>query len=130
MPAHGLGDETAGEQADGRARGGDKAEDSEGLGLLVGLGEQRDDHGQDHGGADRAADALHEPGGDQHRLVEGQAAQHGGSDEDGEPDEECAPAAEQVAQPAGQQEQPAEGDQVSVDDPRQARLRELEVALD
>ena len=49
VPAHGLGDETAGEKADGRARGGNEAEHSEGLGLLVGLREQRDDHGQDHG---------------------------------------------------------------------------------
>ena len=38
--------------------------------------------------------------------------------------------AEQVAEPSGQEEQAAEGDQVGVDDPGEARLREAEVGLD
>ena len=47
-----------------------------------------------------------------------------------EPGEEDVAAAEQVAEPPGQQQQAAEGDQVGVDDPGEARLREAEVGLD
>ena len=48
----------------------------------------------------------------------------------GEAGEEHGPAADQVAEPAGEQQQAAERDQVRVDDPREARLREVEVLLD
>ena len=54
------------------------------------------------------------------------AGERGGGEE-GESGEEDAPAAEEVAEPAGQQQQAAEGDQVGVDDPGEARLREAEV---
>jgi len=50
--------------------------------------------------------------------------------EQGQADHEDAPAAHQVAQAPRQQQQAAERDQVGVDDPRQARLREAQVALD
>ena len=41
-----------------------------------------------------------------------------------------AAARDEVAEPAGEQQQAAEGDQVGVDHPRERRLREAEVALD
>ena len=44
--------------------------------------------------------------------------------------QEHAPLAEQITEPAGQQEQAAEGDQVGVDHPREAALGEPQVALD
>ena len=44
--------------------------------------------------------------------------------------EEDPPPAEEVAEATGQQEDAAEGDEVGVDDPGQARLAEAEVALD
>ncbi len=47
-----------------------------------------------------------------------------------EADHEDALAAEQVAEASGEQQQAAEGDQIGVDDPREARLGEAEVALD
>ena len=42
--------------------------------------------------------------------------------EDASPAEEDAAAADQVAEPAGEQQQAAEGDQVGVDDPGEARV--------
>ena len=44
--------------------------------------------------------------------------------------EEDAPAPDQVAEAPRQQQQPAEGDQVGVDDPREARRGEAQVVLD
>ena len=41
----------------------------------------------------------------------------------GESGEQHAPAADEVAEPAGEQQQPAEGDEVGVDDPGEAGLR-------
>jgi hypothetical protein len=70
------------------------------------------------------------PSADQQRLAVRDRAEQRRAREDREPDHEHAPAAEQVAEPAGQQEQPAERDQVGVHDPREARLREAEIALD
>src|SRR5205823_2426732 len=50
--------------------------------------------------------------------------------EDCEAGHEDPPPADQVAEPAGQQEQAAEGDQVGVHHPGELRLGEAEVALD
>ena len=47
-----------------------------------------------------------------------------------QPGEEHRPAADQVAEAAGEQEQAAEGDQVGVDDPGEVVLAEAEVVLD
>ena len=46
------------------------------------------------------------------------------------PDEEDAPLADQVADPPGEQQQAAEGDQVGVDDPGEVALGEAEAVLD
>ena len=130
VPADRLGDQPARQEADGGAGGGHEAEDAEGASLLVRAGKQGDDHGQDHRGAGGAADPLDEAGRDQHRLVEGEAAEHRGADEDTEPVQVDPLSAGQVAQAAGQQQQPSEGDQVGVDHPRQAGLGEAQIALD
>ena len=50
--------------------------------------------------------------------------------EEGEPRHEEAAATEQVGEPPAEQERAAEEDGVRRDDPLQARLREVEVALD
>jgi hypothetical protein len=44
--------------------------------------------------------------------------------------QEDAPARDEVPKPSGEQQQAAEGDQIGIDDPGEARLREAEVALD
>src|SRR6185312_3637524 len=53
----------------------------------------------------------------------------GGGEED-EPGEEHAPAAEQVAESPGEQQEAAEGDEERVDDPGQIALAEMQVMLD
>jgi hypothetical protein len=130
VPVDGLGEHAAGEQPDGAAGRGDEAVDADRLGLLPRLGEHRDDHPEHHGRGQRAADALDEARRDQHALGLGGRAQHRGDREHGQADEEDAPLAEQVAQAAGQQQQAAERDQVGVDHPGEAALREAEVVLD
>ena len=130
MPAHGLRDQAAGEQSDRRARGGDEAEDAEGLRPFIRLREEGHDHGQDHCRADGSSDALDEPRADEHRLREREAAQDRGADKDRQAHQEDALAAEEVADPAREKKEAAERDQVRVDDPRQPRLRETQVSLD
>ena len=67
---------------------------------------------------------------DEHLLALRQAAEQRGDREHAEAGQEDALAAEEVAEAPGEQEQAAEGDQVGVDDPGEARLREAEVVLD
>ena len=110
--------------------GGDEAVDADRLGLLPGLREHRDDHAQDHGGGHGAADALEEARAHEQLLALRDAAEQRRHGEDHQPGEEHVPPGDEVSEPSRQQEQPAEGDQVGVDDPGQARLREAEVLLD
>ena len=73
--------DAAGEQPDRGARGGDEAVDADRLRLLPRLGEHRHDHAEDHGGGQRAADALDEARADQHLLALREAAQQRGDRE-------------------------------------------------
>ena len=129
VPADRLGEDAAEQQADRAARRGDEAVDADRFRLLARLREHRHDHAQDHRRGERAADAGEEAAADQHRLVLGDGAEQRGGDEDRETDQEHLALAEQVAKPAGQQQQAAEGDQVGVDDPGQAALGEAEAVL-
>ena len=130
VPVDRLGDHAAEEQPDRRSRGGDEAVDADRLRALARLREHRDDHPQDHGRGQRAADALDEARAHQNRLALGEPAERRGCDEDRQADHEDAPPADEIAQPAREEEEAAEGDQVGVDHPREARLAEPEVALD
>jgi hypothetical protein len=130
VPADRLGEDAAGQQADRPARGGDESVHAERLRLLPRVREHRHDHAEDHGRGERAADALHEARADQHRLVLRDGAGQRGGGEDGQAGQEHAPLAEQITEPAGKQEQAAEGDQIGVDHPREAALGEAQVALD
>ena len=130
VPVDRVGQHAAGEQADRAAGRGDEAVDPDRLRLLLRLREHRHDHPEDHGRGQRAADALREAGADQHRLALGEPAQQRGDREDGQADHEDPPAPDEVAEPTGEQEQAAEADQIGVDDPGEARLREAEIALD
>ncbi len=120
VPADGLGEDTAGEQADRGTGGGDEAVDADRPGLLPRLREHRHDHAQDHGGGHGTTDTLGEPRNDQHLLTPGHAAQQGCHGEHAQAGHEDALAADQVAEPAGQEQQAGESDQVGVDDPGQA----------
>ena len=130
MPADRLGEDSAGEEADRAAGRGDEPVDPDRFRLLARLREHRHDHPQHDGRGEGAGDSLDEPGGDQHPLVLGDGAEQGGEDEDGQPGEEDPPFADQVADPADEQQQAAERDQVGVDDPGEAALAEAEVVLD
>jgi hypothetical protein len=83
----------------------------------------------DNGRGHRAADALNEPRGDEYDLAVGKPAHGRGDREHAQSREEHAAARYQVADPAREQQQPAERNQVRVHDPREARLREPEVVL-
>jgi hypothetical protein len=125
-----LRQHAAGQQPDRAAGGGDEAVDPDRLGLLARLGEHREDHPEDHGGGHRAADALDEAGRDERLLAPGDAAQQRREREDAQAGHEDALAPEQVAEAPGEEQQAAERDEVGVDDPGEARLREAEVVLD
>ena len=130
VPVDRLGQQAAGQQPDRAARRGDEGVDADRLRLLPRLGEHRDDHAEDHRRGHRAADSLDEAGRDEHLLGLRQPAERARHGEHAEAGHEDALAAEEVAEAAGEQEQAAEGDQVGVDDPGEARLREAEVVLD
>ena len=124
-------DQRAAEQQAERAAGGDDEHvGAHRLHALVGAREVGDDQGDDHRGGDRAAEALQEARGDQRELVVGEAAERRGDGEEGDAGEEDALAAEQVAEPAGHQQEAPVGDEVGADDPREVGLREAQVALD
>jgi hypothetical protein len=65
------------------------------------------------------ADALDAAGADQQLAVGGEAAEHRGGGEHDHADAQHAAAAVQVADPATEEQQPAEGEHVGVDHPRQ-----------
>ena len=130
VPVDEVGEHAAGQEADRAARRGDEAVDADRLRLLARLREHRHDHPEHDGRGERAAGALDEARGDQHLLALRGRAQQRGHREDGQADQEHQPAADQVTEPSGEEEQAAERDQVRVDDPREAALREAEVLLD
>ena len=130
VPVDGLGEHAAGQQADRAAGGGDEAVDAERLGLLPRLREHRHDHAEDHGGGQRAADALHEARADQHALVGATAHSTEAAVKTARPVRKTRRWPIRSPSAAGQQEQAAEGDQVGVDDPGEVALAEAEVVLD
>jgi hypothetical protein len=130
VPVDRLRENAAGEQADRAAAGSDECVDPDRLGLLPRLREHRDDHPQDHGRRHRAAHALHEARTHEHLLALGEPAEERGGGEERQARHEDVPAAQEVAESPGKQQQAAERDQVGVDRPRQARIREPEVVLD
>jgi hypothetical protein len=125
-----LGQDAAGEETDGAAADGDEHVGAHGLAPLQGARELGDDDGDDHRGGERAADALDEPGRDEHGLAVGRPAGDGGEHEEAHAGQEDLLAADQVAEAPGQEEEAAEGDEVGVDHPGQAGLVEAEALLD
>ncbi len=130
VPVDQLRQRASGEQPKRAAAGDHEHEDAHRLGALRGLGEAGDDEGEDDSRGHRAADTLQESRRDQGRGVDSQAIESRGHGEDRHACEEHPLAADQVAGPAGEQEQAAVGDQVAVDDPGEVGLGEVKVALD
>ncbi len=104
-----LGEDTAQQQADGRAGTGDRAEDAERLGALLGVGERGGQQGERGGREQRAEDALEGAARDQDLEVGGRAGHGRGGRESPHARQEGELAAEEVGDPAAEQQQAAEG---------------------
>ena len=126
-----CGEHAAGEQAERTA--GDRREHvgAHRAGAIGRLGELGDDDREDHRGLERGADALEEASADQDALSSARrrtAPRRRVNSDHAE--QEHALATEQVAEPAGQQQEAAERDEERVDDPGEVALGEVEVVLD
>ena len=130
VPAQHLGQQASDEQAERAAGDRDEHVRAHRAGPLGGLRELGDDDRQDHRGLGGGADALEHAGADQRLLARGEPAQQRRERERDEAGKEDALAPDEVAEPAGQEQQAPEGDEEAVDDPGQVGLAEAEVALD
>jgi hypothetical protein len=130
VPVDPLSDDAAREQADRRACGRDEAVDADRFGLLRRPPKHRHDHAENHGRGHRATESLNKACGDQEALAVGEPAQQRRRREHREAGEEDPLAADQVTEATDEQQQAAERDQVRVHNPRQTRLREMEIGLD
>ncbi len=99
-------------------------------GPLRGGGELGDDDREDHGGLGGRARALEQARGDHGALRGREPAEQRRQREGDHAREEHPLAADQVAEPAGQEQQAAEGDEERVDHPGEVRLAEAEIGLD
>ncbi len=125
-----LDEDSAREQADRAAARRDRGEHTEGPVALRPFAERRADQGEGGRGRDGAADALESACGEQLAGVLGEPAEQGGEREEQHAEDEDAPSAEDVAGPAAEQQQPAEGERVGADHPGQAGGGEVQGALD
>ena len=121
-----FGEDAAEQHAGGAAGAGDRAPDPERFVALGAVAEGGGDDRERGGGEDRRAQALHRAGGDQLARVGGEAARQRGEREEDQPGHEDAAAAEQVGEPAAEQQEAAEGEHVGVHDPGQVVLGEVE----
>ena len=130
VPVEAVREHSAEQDADAAATCSDETDEAHRLGPVGRLGEQVHHERQRHGGDNCPAEALHRAGGDQHARRPGQAARDRGGSECSDTGHEQPPLTEQVTEPAAQQQEAAEGQQVRVDDPGERRLGEAEVGSD
>ncbi len=118
------------QDADGATGAGDGAVGPEGLGPLLGVvleGDRQDRQGgRCH---QRSEAALEGAGGEEHGLVDGQAAEGRGAGEAQEPDDEHPLATGEVGDPAAEEQEAAEGQGVRRDDPLPVGGRDVEGML-
>ncbi len=124
------GEHAADEQADGRAGDAHGGVDAHGPVAFPALREVGRDQRQSGRRDDRTAHALQGARGQQPGLGVGETAEQRGDREQDDPGDEDPLAAEDVAGPAAEQQQAAEGQRVGVDDPLQAGAGEAERGLD
>jgi hypothetical protein len=130
VPAQRLREQPPGKEADGASGDGHEDVGAHGPGALGRLGKLGDDDGQDHRGLGGGADALKEAGTHQRFRTGCDPAQDRCDREGDKAGEEHALSTDEVADPAREQEQAAEGDEEGVDDPGQVALAEVKVPLD
>ena len=128
-PVEHLGQEAAEQQAEGAAGAGDGAVDAERLGALGGLGERRGEQGERGRGEHRGEHALERAGADEQLEALRGAAERGCTGEAEQAGDERPLAAEQVGDPAAEQQQAAERERVGGDDPLAVVVGEPEVLL-
>ena len=130
-PPRGVLRQHAAEQdADGSSGTRDGAVGPEGLGPLLGVVLEGD--GQDGQGGGRhecCEPALQGAGGEEHRFVDGQAAEGRRAGEAQQPDDEDPLAAREVGDPATEQQEAAEGEGVRGDHPLAVGRRDAEGVL-
>src|SRR5581483_11126578 len=129
-PAQVRGEHSAEQDADRAAASRSSAPDAEGDVALASLAEGRDDDRQRRRREQRAAEPLQPAGDDQRSLGPREPREQRAEREDDHADDEETTPTEQVREPAAEQQRAAEQDRVRGDHPLQARLREVEVALD
>ena len=130
MPVERVGEDPAEQHAEAPAARHHETEHAHRLGALRGLGEQAHDQRERDGGDHRAADPLHGAGGNEHALARGEPARDRREREQRHPAEEHSPVAEQVAEPAAEEQEAAEREEVRVHDPRERRLGKAQVLAD
>ncbi len=130
LPAEEVREDTAEQNARGGAEATDGPPDSERDVALAALAEGRRQNRESGRGDDRGPEALKRPGGDQRRLAPREPCHERPACEQPQPDEEDAPATEQVGGTPPEQEEAPEDECVGADHPLQVLLREPEVDLD
>ena len=130
VPAEHVGEDAAEQHADRPAARQHEAEDAHRLRALGGLGEHHHDQRQRDRRDDGAAEALDRAGDHEDLLRAGEPAGEGGDGEEGDTADEHSPVAEQVTEPAAEQQEAAEGEQVGVHDPGEGGLREAQIRPD
>ena len=128
-PGEVLGEDAAEQQADRAAGTGDGAEDAE-RACAVAAGRERRRQQRERGGREqRAEDALHGAGADEHLEALRCAADGGRGGEAEQAGDERPLAAEEVAELAAQQQQAAEGERVGRHDPLPRAVGEVQRVL-
>src|SRR3954452_13065061 len=97
---------------------------------VAALGEDRHQQRERGRRHERAAEPLNRPEDDERALRPSKSAQERAEAEDGKPRYKEPAASEDVGEPASEQQRAAEEDRVRRDDPLEARVRKVEVALD
>ena len=129
-PRHVGGQDPAEQQADGAAGAGHARPDAERPVARRAHRERRGDQSEGRRGCERGPGALHGARRQQPPARGGEAADQRGQGEQQDAGHEDAPAAVDVAQPAAEQQQAAEGERVGGDDPLEPGPAEAEGLLD
>jgi hypothetical protein len=130
VPVESIGQDPAEQDADRSAACGDETVDAHRLRPLHRLGEQGDDERERDGRDDGAAEALQGSCADKDGLGGREPAGERRQGEERDPDQEQPPVTEEIAQPAGEKEESAEGQKVRICDPRERALGEAEILAD
>ena len=115
-PAH-LDEQAADHGASGKAGRGNRPVHPEGVAALLFVGPARDEQGKPCRSQHRGTEPLDSSRGDQQTRLDRQASRDAGKDEDAEPDPVQPGPAENVSEPAAEEEEAAERDGTSAHQP-------------